>query len=169
MPIALPDDRAEEDKYLIVAGEAALHREGMQRYIILFLRGDFTLEEANAFALAAFDDMAVIPLAAQYFDQNIVAESMGFSVDAAGLPEKVQHLVDKYSVVEYIGCYEWHLMWHYVREYRMQQDHSQGSGESSDGDASRVDLTNATGSAGTSDGDASRADLTNAAAASPTP
>ena len=117
MPIALPDDRAEEDKYLIVAGEAALHREGMQRYIILFLRGDFTLEEANAFALAAFDDMAVIPLAAQYFDQNIVAESMGFSVDAAGLPEKVQHLVDKYSVPEYIGCYEWHLMWHYAREY----------------------------------------------------
>ena len=66
---------------------------------------------------AAFDDMAVIPLAAQYFDQNIVAESMGFSVDAAGLPEKVQHLVDKYSVLEYIGCYEWHLMWHYAREY----------------------------------------------------
>ena len=55
------------------------------------------------------------------------------------------------------------------KQNRMQQDHSQGSGESSDGDASRVDLRNATGSAGTSDGDASRADLTNAAAASPTP
>ena len=168
MPIALPDDRAEEDKYLILAGEAALHRAGMQRYIILFLRGDFTLEEANAFVSAAFDDIE-IPRAAEYFRKDMeVVQSMGISVDA-GLPKKLQHFVDNYSMLEYIDCYAWHLMWHYVRDYRMQQDHSQGSGESSDGDASRVDLRNATGSAGTSDGDASRADLTNAAAASPTP
>ena len=118
MPIALPDDRAEEVKCLMIAEESALHHEGMQRYIILFLRGDFTLEEANAFALAAFDDMAVIPLAAQYFHQGIVkVESMGFSV-GVGLPEKLQHLVDNYSMLEYIDCYEWHLLWHYVREYR---------------------------------------------------
>ena len=133
MPIALPDDRAEEDKYVIIAGETIPNHEGMQRYIILFLRGDFTLEEANAFALAAFDDMAVIPLAAQHFHQGIVkVESMGFSV-GVGLPEKLQHLVDNYSVLEYIRCYEWHLLWHYVREYRelfrCSRDNSQGSAD----------------------------------------
>ena len=118
MPIALPDDQAEEDKYVIIAGETIPNLEGMQRYVILFLRGDFTLEEANAFALAAFDDTAVIPLAAQYFQQGIVnVKSMGISL-GVGLPEKLQHLVDNYSVLEYIGCYEWHLLWHYVREYR---------------------------------------------------
>ena len=168
MPIALTDDRAAEVKYLIIAGVSAIRYEGMQRYLILFLRGDFTLEEANAFVSAAFDDIE-IPRAADYFRQDMeVVQSMGISVDA-GLPEKLQHFVDNYSMIEYIDCYAWHLMWHYVREYRMQQDHSHGSGESSDGDASRVDLRNATGSAGTSDGDASRADLTTAAAASPTP
>ena len=105
MPIAY--DRAEEDKYVIITGETTPHHEGMQRYIILFLRGEFTLEEANAFALAAFDDKAVIPpLAAQYFHQGIVkVQSMGFSVDV-GLPEKLQHLVDNYSILEYISCYE---------------------------------------------------------------
>ena len=73
MPIALPDDRAEEDKYVIIAGEIISHHEGMQRYFIVFLSGDFTLEEASAFALAAFGDMAVIPpLAEQYFHQGIV-------------------------------------------------------------------------------------------------
>ena len=121
MPIALPDDRAEEDKYVIIAGDSAPQFAGMQRYIILFLKGDFTLEEANAFALAAFDDTAVIPLATQHFQQGIVVESMGWSVGVGlPLPEKIQHLVDNYSVLEYIDCYEWHLLKHYVREYPNQ-------------------------------------------------
>ena len=133
MPIALPDDRAEEDKYVIIATETIPHHEGMQRYIILFLRGGFTLEETNALALAAFGDMAVIPLAAQYFHQGIVkVQSMGFSVDG-GLPEKLQHLVDNYSILEFISCYEWHLLWHSVREYRelfrCSGDNSQGSAD----------------------------------------
>ena len=100
MPIALPDGGvAPPDKYVIIAGETIPNLEGMQRYIILFLRGDFTLEEANAFALAAFDDMAVIPLAAQHFQGIVNVESMGFSV-GVGLPEKLQHLVDNYSILE---------------------------------------------------------------------
>ena len=111
MPIALTDDRAAEDKYLIIAGESAIRYEGMQRYLILFLRGDFTLEEANAFVSAAFDDIE-IPRAAEYFRQDMeVVQSMGFSVDA-GLPEKLQHLVDNYSVLEYTSSYDFNLLCH---------------------------------------------------------
>ena len=123
MPITLPENRFEFDRYMIMAGKTTFtttftnNQEGWQRYIVLFLKGEFTKEEANKFALAAFDDMEVIPREEEYFHQGFVkVESMGISSpNYSSLPELFQHLIGDYPINEYIDCYDWHMLYYYSK------------------------------------------------------
>ena len=117
MPVAFTHDRGDEDKYLIIVGKTAVQLDTRkQRYITVCLRGKFSEVEASKFALAAFDEMDLVPCAAQFFQQAVKVETLAFSVGGK-VPEVLQYIISNYSIPEYIDCYEWHVMMYYLREY----------------------------------------------------
>ena len=113
MPLE-PQASAQDEKYLVLAGESDLQLWwGIpRRYIILFLKGDFTIDEADAFAVAAFHGQEEIPPIEEYFREDSVdAYSMGVSV-IDELPRKFAYLLSNYSVLEYTSSYDFNLFCH---------------------------------------------------------
>ena len=117
MPIALPADRAEKDKYLTLVGKTAFEVfTAKQRYIILFIRGDFTQLEAELFARKAFVEETMIPFASQHFQGRVDVFSIGVSFGLQ-CPENLKYVIEKYSKLQLVDCFEWHIIWHMLRRY----------------------------------------------------
>ena len=114
MPVVLPDNLEEGDKYLVIAGKMQRENiEGMKRSIIMFVKGDFTVDEATIFCLATFDETTTHPPHfADYFSSVVDVRTLGFSDAGGGLPENIKHIDDLYSTLDCCSSYDWHLLWH---------------------------------------------------------
>ena len=114
MPVVLPDNLEQGHKYLVIAGNVELeYIEGMDRSILIFLRGDFTMDEATNFCLATFDEMTTHPPRSRdYFSSELDVRTLSFSHTRGGLPKNIEYIVDVYSTVDCCSCYDWHLLWH---------------------------------------------------------
>ena len=85
------------------------------RYLTIFISGEFTLEEANAFAIESFDN-SVVPRTSEFFEGlNVDVSTMAFS--AHFVPLTLSHLIDNYSTVDYVDEYTFHLMKHVVDSF----------------------------------------------------
>ena len=72
------------------------------------------MEEADAFAIEAFDN-TVVPKMRDFFENSIEVSSVAFSV--AGVPPNLRYLIDNYSTVDFVDEYTFHLMKHVVDSF----------------------------------------------------
>ena len=79
------------------------------RYIIIFIIGNFTLDEANKFAIEAFDNV-VIPDKDLFFEDPPGVSSTAFS--AVKVPQGLEYIVNNFSTVDFIDEYTFHLLYH---------------------------------------------------------
>ena len=75
---------------------------GMTRYQVIFILGNFTLEEANAFALDTFDNVFVSNRDF-YFQNSPGIHTVTFS--STSVPDDIQYVVDNFSTVDFVDAY----------------------------------------------------------------
>ena len=88
--------------------------EGKTRYMMIFIVGNFTLEEANAFALDTFDSVTV-PIRDLYFEHPLKIHTMSFSSEI--VPADVEHVVNTFSTVDFVDAYTFYLTRHMTEYY----------------------------------------------------
>ena len=127
MPV-LPADhpQALQDKYLLIVAQGAAHLveiSGATRYSIVWIKGDFTLDEANGFCLDFFDTPGAPPPMGDYFRNpgvelftdttHVLREVMPNLAEAFPF---LDYLINRYSLMEYTDSYDWHVCRHvYLR------------------------------------------------------
>jgi len=79
------------------------------RYVIIFITGDFTLDEANSFAIELFDSR-IIPDKDMFFENPPDVCSTAFS--AVKVPEPLEYIVDNFSTMDFTDEYTFHLLYH---------------------------------------------------------
>ena len=87
---------------------------GKTRYMVIFIVGNFTLEEANAFALDTFDSV-VVPNRDLYFEDCPGMNTVAFSTTS--VPIDVQYVVDNFSTVDFVDAYTFYLTRHMTDYY----------------------------------------------------
>jgi len=92
--------------------------EGNTRYLAIFIAGNFTLDEANAFAVDTFDKVA-ISNRNFYFRDPPWLHTMAFSCPT--VPEDIQYVVDNFSTVDFVDAYTFWLTRHMI-EYHFRVD-----------------------------------------------
>ena len=75
------------------------------RFLIMFMSGEFTLDEANAFAIEALDN-AVVPKSEDFFENDVEVIATAFSVPT--IPMRL--LVNTFSTIDFIDEYTFFLM-----------------------------------------------------------
>ena len=79
------------------------------RYVIIFITGDFTLDEANSFAIELIDSK-ILPDKDMFFENPTDVCSTGFS--ALKVPEPLGYIVDNFSTMDFTDEYTFHLLHH---------------------------------------------------------
>lgn len=79
------------------------------RYVVIFITGDFTLDEANSFAVALIDNR-ILPDKDMFFVNPTDVCSTGFS--ATKVPEPLEYIVENLSTMDFIDEYTFHLLFH---------------------------------------------------------
>ena len=87
---------------------------GKTRYMMIFILGNFTLEEANAFALDTFDSVTVCNRDF-YFQDSPKIHTVPFS--STTVPADVQYVVDNFSTVDFVDAYTFYLTRHMTEYY----------------------------------------------------
>ena len=73
------------------------------------MSGEFSLEEANAFAIEAFDHNPA-PSAADFFQGGV--DIMTFALSADKIPLDMAYIFDTFSFIEYIDEYVFYVTKH---------------------------------------------------------
>jgi predicted O-linked N-acetylglucosamine transferase (SPINDLY family) len=114
MPASLYTVTSNDEKFAIVCQKAySLRRvdenDGTPwpRLLLLFIIGNFDLDEANAFSLEAFDK-PVIPQTTAYFANDVEVSANAFTMPV--VPLRLLHIVDTYSTVDFVDKYTFFLM-----------------------------------------------------------
>jgi hypothetical protein len=79
------------------------------RYVIIFITGDFTLDEADLFAVALIDSR-IIPDQDMFFENPVSVRSTGFCT--IKVPESLEYIVDNFSTMDFTDEYTFHLLHH---------------------------------------------------------
>ena len=82
---------------------------GMNRYMLIFIHGNFTLEEANAFAVDSFDQVG-ISNRDLYFQHSPGIHTVGFSSES--VPVDLEYVINDFSTVDFVDPYTFHLLRH---------------------------------------------------------
>ena len=119
MPIAW-DRQDPSIQYTVVCQSATSldtdnwQRHAKVRYIIIFIVGNFTLDEANEFAIEAFDNV-VIPDKDLFFEDPPAVSSTAFS--AVRMPQGLEYIVNNFSTVDFIDEYTFHVLYHIIDNF----------------------------------------------------
>ena len=84
------------------------------RYIVLFLIGRFTLEEANRFAVDLFDE-GEVPNGYHYF--NVMPGIRTVGITAKTPPDELQYLFNHFPVMEHLDEYTFFLTCHIAETF----------------------------------------------------
>ena len=117
MPFQLITSNAE--RYLLCVGRCRHSLEpGYGRYIIISLRGDFTMNEALNFIAVCLISQKV-PYHGAFFQGSLAVNTMGMSVQLPLAPKwkKIKYYIDHYSVPRLISQYEWNVARHDVHQF----------------------------------------------------
>jgi hypothetical protein len=119
MPILFEPSPDPTTRYVVICQPALKYdaetAEFRSRYVVLFLLGHFTLNEASQFAIDMFDS-GIVPDGTSYFNDLPSIQSVGFS-NTAAVPVELQHLIDNFSVMVFLDEYTFFLMSHMVAYY----------------------------------------------------
>ena len=98
MPVVLTHDREDEDRYLITwekpSSNLSYDLTTWEKPSYNLSNSLFSEAEANKFALASFDEMNLVPRAAQFLQQKVKVETLAFSVGEKAR-EELQHVIGK--------------------------------------------------------------------------
>ena len=83
MPIVLPNDQAEQTRRYMFTVENKIVQSQSERYVIISLQWEFTLDEAQAFCLDTFDEMEDCPPVKNHYfaDPDVKVETICVSAD----------------------------------------------------------------------------------------
>ena len=87
---------------------------GKTRYLVLWIVGNFTLEEASAFALDNFDSVTICN-PELYFLNTPWIHIIPFS--STSVPADIQYVVDNFSTVDFVDAYTFFLTLHMTEYY----------------------------------------------------
>jgi len=87
---------------------------GNTRYVVIFIVGNFTLEEANAFAQDTFDSVTVSNRDF-YFQDSPGIHTVAFSTTS--VPTDVQYVVGNFSTVDFVDAYTFYLTRYMIQYY----------------------------------------------------
>ena len=125
MPFLLPNH--DEDKFLFYVGLCRYARApGQARYIIVSLRGDFTLQEARPFLMHS-RARDTVPFYGDYFANSLAVSTMGMNVELplAEKHERIKYYIEHYNVPRLISQYEWNIARHDVHQFVAPEDRTQ--------------------------------------------
>ena len=117
MPFQLITNNAE--RYLLCVGRCRHSLEpGYGRYIIISLRGDFTMNEALNFIAVCLISQKV-PYHGAFFQGSLAVNTMGMSVQLPLAPKwkKIKYYIDHSGVPRLISQYEWNICRHDVHQF----------------------------------------------------
>ena len=113
MPAQHYDITGNDKKFAIVCQKAyrllshVESEDSFPRIMVLFICGEFTLEEVNAYALEAFDN-AVIPGVDPYFSHWVDIDANAFQMPL--IPLRLRYLVDNFSTADFVDRYTFFVM-----------------------------------------------------------
>ena len=90
------------------------------KFLVLFIRGDFNLDEANRYAVEAFDSNAR-PDHETFFTQgrgDVVITPLALSVET--IPTELAFIIDNFTTIDYVDEYSFYLFRH-ISETWMRQ------------------------------------------------
>ena len=102
-----------DEKFAIVCQKAyrllsnVENEDSFPRIMVLFICGEFTLEEVNAYALEAFDN-PVIPGVDQYFSRWVDIDANAFQMPL--IPLRLRYIIDNFSTADFVDKYTFFLM-----------------------------------------------------------
>ena len=102
-----------DEKFAIVCQKAyrllsnVENEDSFPRIMVLFICGEFTLEEVNAYALEAFDN-PVIPGVDQYFSNWVDIDANAFQMPL--IPLRLRYIIDNFSTADFVDKYTFFLM-----------------------------------------------------------
>ena len=108
----------DHDNQLFFIGRCPTKTLGQARYVIISIRGRFTLREALPF-LAISKAKGTVPFYGHFFPNSVYMHSMFMDID---LPmgkqhKKIKYYIDNYDVPLLISQYEWNICRHDVHQF----------------------------------------------------
>ena len=119
MPAALLEG-SPNDNHMVLAGRMANLRFAYStRYLIVLLKGEFTLEEASDFAHANFKLMEDMAFDKQgWFENSPKVETLGVTYKNDTQPSGVADCVIRaYTRAKFLDSYEWHVVRHCLQKH----------------------------------------------------
>ena len=130
MPFLLPHHDDENQIFFIGKCRYATAR-GQARYVILSLRGNFTLNEAIPFLMHCQalpkDDREAVPFYGDYFTNNVYVSSMLMNIvlPMAKKHKKIKYYIDNYGAPRLLSQYEWNIARHDVHQFVAPEERTQ--------------------------------------------
>ena len=125
MPFLLPHDDDENQIFFIgKCRYATVKRQAC--YVIVSLRGYFTLNEAIPFLMHS-KARGAVPFYGDYFTNNVSVSSMGMNIELplAKKHKKIKYYIDHYGTPRLMSQYEWNIARHDVHQFVAPEERSQ--------------------------------------------
>ena len=106
----------DQDNQVFFIGRCPPLTPGTDRYVIISVRGLFTLNEVQPF-LALSRARGVVPFFGPFFANQVYIDSMFMAVVLPLECENIKYYVDKYAIPQLITQYEWNLCRHAVHQF----------------------------------------------------
>ena len=84
------------------------------RMLMIFVSGEFTLNEVNDYAIEAFDNHPM-PDSQQFFQHEVAVWCMGLT--SGKIPRLISYIADHYSVLEMVEEYTFYMLKHQVATF----------------------------------------------------
>ena len=91
--------------------------ERWKRVIFLSIRGFFTLEEAEDYAVKSLDSPVALPVTVSFGYESVIVLYECMWLDHR--PIEIEHLMDHYSTIDYCDKYTFFLMLHHLEMFRI--------------------------------------------------
>ena len=106
----------DQDNQVFFIGRCPTLTAGTARYVIISVRGLFTLNEVQPF-LALSRARGAVPFFGPFFANQVYIDSRFMAVVLPLECENIKYYVDKYAIPQLISQYEWNLCRHAVHQF----------------------------------------------------
>ena len=124
MPFLLPHD--DDMNQIFYIGRCRNKVVNQARYVIISVRGYFTLNEAVPFLMHS-KARGDVPFYGNYFNNLVYVSSMFMDVDLP-IPKKhkkIKHYIDHYGLPRLLSQYEWNVARHDVHQFVAPDERTQ--------------------------------------------
>ena len=106
----------DSDHQVFYVGKCPTVTQGKTRYVIISVRGHFTLGEVQPF-LATSAARGAVPFFGPFFATPVYIASMFMDMVPPVRFEKIKFYIDKYAIPRLLSQYEWNICRHAVHQF----------------------------------------------------